>query len=179
MFYNINVPRIRRKETKGDLMTITLSADYRASADDKLLGFIGETSARTITLSGYLCEGADTYSLVIDYGDGISYELDMTGGSHTVEGSLLRREGSVLCQVLAKAYADDSYTLVKKSNVFELYIAGSLTDETAPIPTYEEALSVLDEIKKKAGVKSEIGTTVGILSGVTGSATGIFEEVTE
>ncbi|MBR1563362.1 MAG: hypothetical protein IJ871_06555 [Ruminococcus sp.] len=159
-------------------MTITLSGDYRASVDDKLLGYIGETSARTITLSGYLCEDANAYSLIADYGDGVSYELDMTDGTHLIEGSLLRREGSVLCQVLAKAYEGDSYRLVKKSNVFELYIAGSLSNETAPIPTYEEALSVLDEIRKKAGIHSEVTTLTGVIGGTANAATGILREVT-
>lgn len=160
-------------------MVIRLSEDYRASADDKLLGFIGETSARRITLSGYLCEGANAYSMVVDYGDGVSYELDMTDGSHLIEGSLLRREGSVLCQVLAKAFEGDSYNLVKKSNVFELYIAQSLDGETAPIPTYEEALSVLDEIKKKAGISTTVGEPEGMISGIHGAETGIIREVTE
>ena len=153
-------------------MTITLSEDYRASVDDKVLGFIGETAARVIELSGYLCEDADAYSLVIDYGDGISYELDMTDGIHTVEGSLLRREGGVLCQVLAKRAGDEGYELVRKSSVFELYILGSVSDDTEPIPTYEEALSVLDEIKKQANKVHYKGAPIGVMRGLNVSIIG-------
>jgi hypothetical protein len=150
-------------------MTITLSEDYRASVDDKVLGFVGETAARVIVLSGYLCENANAYSLIIDYGDGVSYELDMSEGSHTVEGSLLWREGSVLCQVLAKRTGEDGYELVKKSSVFELYVLGSVSDDCAPIPTYEEALSVLDEIYRKAGKGAAVGAATGEISGIAGS----------
>ena len=161
-------------------MTISLDRDYRASPDDKLLGFIGETGSRVISLSGYACEGADSYSLIVDYGDGVSYELDMTNGSHIVEGSLLRREGSVLCQVLAKAVDGETYSLVRKSNVFGLYISESLGEEAVPIPTYEEALGVLDEIKKYAGKGgASVGSVTGLLDGVTNTAIGNIEEVTQ
>ena len=189
MFYNISDPKDTAKigkpdgaafRTKGEMMTISLDRDYRASADSRLLGFIGETGSRVISLSGYQCEGADSYSLIVDYGDGVSYELDMTGGSHTVEGSLLRREGSVLCQVLAKAVSGETYSLVRKSNVFELYILKSLGEDTIPIPTYEEAIGVLDEIKKYAGKGvAAVGLPLGILGGVTDTVIGNIEEVTE
>ena len=118
-----------------------------------MIGYVGETNARTIIFNGLSVDGADSYSMVIDYGDGENYEVDITDGTYTVDGSVLKRAGSVACQILAKkANADGtSYTLVKKSNMFTLIIGKSIEGEPAPIPTYEQALSILDNIIEQAG----------------------------
>ena len=71
-------------------MKIMLNASYSARADFSCIGYVGETNARTITFEGLVIEGADSYKMRFEYPDGTSYEVDITNGSYTVGGSLLR-----------------------------------------------------------------------------------------
>ena len=127
-------------------MIITLDKTYYARVDSPLLGYIGETESRTITLQGYQTEGADRYILRLSYADGAQYDVDITDGGYTVQASLLRAVGNVKCQVLAvKSTGADTYEYVKKSNVFVVTIKPSVGGDT-PVPTYEETVAVLDKV---------------------------------
>ena len=66
-------------------MTITLNADYDVTLNTALLGYVGETNARPVSVEGLTVDGADRYVLTIDYGDGTVYEVDITGGTWTVD----------------------------------------------------------------------------------------------
>lgn len=61
-------------------MIITLDKTYYARVDSSLLGYIGETESRTITLQGYQADGADRYILRLSYPDGVQYDVDITDG---------------------------------------------------------------------------------------------------
>ncbi len=127
-------------------MKISLSDAYYAVTDTKLLGYIGEHKARTITFEGLEVEGAERYKLRIEYKDMVSYEIDISSGSYVIDGSLLRSIQTVKAQIYALKSGDEGYELVKKSNIFELEIRPALENEPAPIPTYESAKEYLDEI---------------------------------
>lgn len=126
-------------------MRLTITKDYKAYAESDLLGYVGETNARTIEVSQPDVSGADTYRLRFDYGDYV-YDVIITDRKITVAGSLLAKAGHVKCQWLATAADGDSYKLVAKSNVFVLRIESSISDEIAPVPSYEQAVEALDKV---------------------------------
>lgn len=127
-------------------MKISIDSKYIATVDTSLLGYIGETNARTITVEQPEVSGADCYRLRFAYPDGVVYDVPLADGRMTVGGSLLREAGHVKCQWLATAADGDNYRLVAKSNVFALRIEGSISDDIAPVPTYEQAVDALDRV---------------------------------
>ena len=127
-------------------MIITLNSNYHAKTDTRLLGYVGEHNARTVTFEGLNVSGADHYKLRVEYNDKLSYEVDITGGEYNVEGSILRSVQTVKVQILAVKTNAQGYDLVKKSNILELEIRPALNGEPAPIPSYESAKVYLDNI---------------------------------
>lgn len=83
-------------------MTITLNADYDVTLNTALLGYVGETNARPVSVEGMEIDGADRYVMTIDYGDGTVYEVDITGGQWTPTADILRSAQTVSCQICAK-----------------------------------------------------------------------------
>lgn len=129
-------------------MTITLNADYEVTLSTALLGYVGETNARPVSIEGLTVDGADRYVLTIDYGDGVTYEVDITGGTWTPTADILRVAHNVSCQISARRYDNGSYTLVKKSKIFSLRIGQSVPDGVAPIPSPSVATDALDRISE-------------------------------
>lgn len=127
-------------------MRLTITKDYKAYAESDLLGYVGETNARTIEVTQPDVQGADAYRLRFAYSDGVVYDVPLVDGKTAVDGSLLREAGRVKCQWLATAVDGDSYKLVAKSNVFVLRIESSISDEIAPVPSYEQAVEALDKV---------------------------------
>ncbi len=127
-------------------MQITISKDYTAYPDNDLLGYLGETNARVIEIDQPVVEGADTYRLCFEYSDKVVYDVPIADGKVIVTGSLLREIGDIKCQWIATKSDGDNYTLVAKSNVFTLSIGNSISDDIAPIPTYEQSIEALDKV---------------------------------
>lgn len=127
-------------------MKITISENYTAYADNDLLGYMGETNARTIEVVQPEVEGADTYRLRFEYNDKVVYDVPIEDGKVIVTGSLLREVGNIKSQWIATKSDGDNYALVAKSNVFTLYIGDSISDDVAPIPTYEQSKSIADKV---------------------------------
>lgn len=125
-------------------MTITLNADYDVTLNTALLGYVGETNARPVSVEGMEIDGADRYVLTIDYGDGIQYEVDITGGQWTPTADILRSAQTVSCQICAKKLSGDEYVLVKKSRIFRLRIGAAIGDNAVPSPSV--AADALDRI---------------------------------
>lgn len=129
-------------------MQITISKDYTAYPDNDLLGYLGETNARVIEIDQPEVEGADTYRLRFEYSDKVVYDMPIADSRVIVTGSLLREIGDIKCQWIAIKSDGDNYTLVAKSNVFTLSIGNSISDDIAPIPTYEQSIEALDKVLK-------------------------------
>lgn len=125
-------------------MTITLNADYDVTLNTALLGYVGETNARPVSVEGMEIDGADRYVLTIDYGDGTVYEVDITGGQWTPTADVLRSAQTVSCQIAAKKLSGDEYILVKKSRIFRLRIGAAIGDNAVPSPSV--AADALDRI---------------------------------
>lgn len=125
-------------------MTITLNSDYDVTLNTALLGYVGETNARPVSVEGMEIDGADRYVLTIDYGDGVQYEVDITGGQWTPTADILRSAQTVSCQIAAKKLAGDEYILVKKSRIFRLRIGTAIGDNAIPSP--DVAMDALDRI---------------------------------
>ena len=125
-------------------MTITLNADYDVTLNTALLGYVGETNARPVSVEGLTVDGADRYVLTIDYGDGTVYEVDITGGQWTPTADILRSAQTVSCQIAAKKLSGDEYVLVKKSRIFRLRIGAAIGDNAVPSPSV--AADALDRI---------------------------------
>ena len=125
-------------------MVIRLDENYNAMTSTALLGYVGETNARPISVEGMEIDGADRYVLTIDYGDGVTYEVDITGGQWTPTADILRSAQTVSCQIAAKKLAGDEYILVKKSRIFRLRIGTAIGDNAIPSP--DVAMDALDRI---------------------------------
>lgn len=125
-------------------MTITLNADYDVTLNTALLGYVGETNARPVSVEGLTVDGADRYVLTIDYGDGTVYEVDITGGQWTPTADILRSAQTVSCQICAKKLSGQEYILVKKSRIFRLRIGAAIGDTAIPSPSV--AADALDKI---------------------------------
>lgn len=125
-------------------MTITLNSDYDVTLNTALLGYVGETNARPVSVEGMEIDGADRYVMTIDYGDGVQYEVDITGGQWTPTADILRSAQTVSCQIAAKKLSGDEYVLVKKSRIFRLRIGAAIGDTAIPSP--DVAMDALDRI---------------------------------
>lgn len=132
-------------------MTITLNADYDVTLNTALLGYVGEMNARPVSVEGLTVDGADRYVLTIDYGDGVQYEVDITGGQWTPTADILRSAQTVSCQIAAKKLSGYEYVLVKKSRIFRLRIGAAIGDSAVPSPDVAmDALDRIDAIGRQA-----------------------------
>lgn len=132
-------------------MVIRLNENYEATLNNALLGYIGETNARPVSVEGLTVDGADRYVLTIDYGDGVQYEVDITGGTWTPTADILRSAQTVSCQICAKKLSGDEYILVKKSRIFRLRIGAAIGDTAIPSPSVAaDALDRIDAIGRQA-----------------------------
>lgn len=125
-------------------MTITLNSDYDVTLNTALLGYVGETNARPVSVEGLTVDGADRYVLTIDYGDGTVYEVDITDGTWTPTADILRSAQTVSCQICAKKLSGNEYILLKKSRIFRLRIGATIDDNAIPSP--DVAMDALDRI---------------------------------
>lgn len=141
-------------------MTITLNADYDVTLNTALLGYVGETNARPVSVEGMEIDGADRYVLTIDYGDGVSYEVDITGGQWTPTADILRSAQTVSCQIAAKKLSGQEYILVKKSRIFRLRIGAAIGDTAIPSPDVSmDALDRIDAIGRQAHADMQTAVT--------------------
>lgn len=125
-------------------MVIRLDENYNAMTSTALLGYVGETNARPVSVEGLTVDGADRYVLTIDYGDGVTYEVDITGGQWTPTADILRSAQTVSCQLCAKKLSGQEYILLKKSRIFRLRIGAAIGDNAVPSPSV--AADALDRI---------------------------------
>ncbi|MFR4347609.1 MAG: hypothetical protein ACLT27_02065 [Ruminococcus sp.] len=125
-------------------MHIKINEDYNVVVNTALLGYVGETNARPVSVEGMEIDGADRYVLTIDYGDGVTYEVDITGGQWTPTADILRSAQTVSCQICAKKLSGQEYILVKKSRIFRLRIGAAIGDNAVPSPSV--AADALDRI---------------------------------
>ena len=141
-------------------MTITLNSDYDVTLSTALLGYVGETNARPVSVEGLTVDGADRYVLTIDYGDGTVYEIDITGGQWTPTADILRSAQTVSCQICAKKLSGDEYILVKKSRIFRLRIGAAIGDNAVPSPDVAmDALDRIDAIGRQAHADMQTAVT--------------------
>lgn len=141
-------------------MTITLNADYDVTLNTALLGYVGETNARPVSVEGLTVDGADRYVLTIDYGCGVEYEVDITGGQWTPTADILRSAQTVSCQIAAKKLSGDEYILVKKSRIFRLRIGAAIGDNAFPSPSVAaDALDRIDAIGRQTHADMQTAVT--------------------
>lgn len=141
-------------------MTITLNADYDVTLNTALLGYVGETNARPVMFEGLTVDGADRYVLTIDYGDGVQYEVDITGGQWTPTADILRSAQTVSCQIAAKKLSGQEYILVKKSRIFRLRIGTAIGNNAVPSPDVAmDALDRIDAIGRQAHADMQTAVT--------------------
>ena len=141
-------------------MVIRLDENYNAMTSTALLGYVGETNARSVSVEGMEIDGADRYVLTIDYGDGVTYEVDITGGQWTPTADILRSAQTVSCQICAKKLSGDEYILVKKSRIFRLRIGAAIGDTAVPSPDVAiDALDRIDAIGRQAHADMQTAVT--------------------
>ena len=141
-------------------MVIRLDENYNAMASTALLGYVGETNARPVSVEGMEIDGADRYVMTIDYGDGVTYEVDITGGQWTPTADILRSAQTVSCQICAKKLSGDEYILVKKSRIFRLRIGAAIGDTAIPSPSVAaDALDRIDAIGRQAHADMQTAVT--------------------
>lgn len=141
-------------------MVIRLDENYNAMASTALLGYVGETNARPVSVEGMEIDGADRYVMTIDYGDGVTYEVDITGGQWTPTADILRSAQTVSCQIAAKKLSGDEYILVKKSRIFRLRIGAAIGDTAIPSPSVAaDALDRIDAIGRQTHADMQTAVT--------------------
>ena len=141
-------------------MVIRLDENYNAMTSTALLGYIGETNARPVSVEGMEIDGADRYVMTIDYGDGVTYEVDITGGQWTPTAEILRSAQTVSCQIAAKKLSGDEYILVKKSRIFRLRIGAAIGDTAIPSPSVAaDALDRIDAIGRQTHADMQTAVT--------------------
>lgn len=141
-------------------MVIRLDENYNAMTSTALLGYVGETNARPVSVEGLTVDGADRYVLTIDYGDGTVYEVDITGGQWTPTADILRSAQTVSCQIAAKKLSGQEYILVKKSRIFRLRIGAAIGDTAIPSPDVAmDALDKIDAIGRQAHADMQTAVT--------------------
>lgn len=141
-------------------MTITLNTDYDVALSTALLGYVGETNARPVSVEGLTVDGADRYVMTIDYGGSVTYEVDITGGQWTPTADILRSAQTVSCQIAAKKLSGDEYILVKKSRIFRLRIGAAIGDTAIPSPSVAaDALDRIDAIGRQTHADMQTAVT--------------------
>lgn len=141
-------------------MTITLNTDYDVTLNTALLGYVGETNARPVSVEGMEIDGADRYVMTIDYGDGVTYEVDITGGTWTPTADILRSAQTISCQICAKKLSGQEYILVKKSRIFRLRIGAAIGDTAIPSPSVAaDALDRIDAIGRQVHADMQTAVT--------------------
>lgn len=141
-------------------MHIKINEDYNVVVNTALLGYVGETNARPVSVEGMEIDGADRYVLTIDYGDGTVYEVDITGGQWTPTADILRSAQTVSCQIAAKKLAGDEYILLKKSRIFRLRIGSAIGDNAVPSPSVAaDALDKIDAIGRQVAADRKAAET--------------------
>ena len=141
-------------------MVIRLDENYNAMTSTALLGYVGETNARPVSVEGMEIDGADRYVLTIDYGDSVQYEVDITGGQWTPTADILRSAQTVSCQIAAKKLSGNEYILVKKSRIFRLRIGAAIGDTAIPSPSVAaDALDRIDAIGRQAHADMQTAVT--------------------
>lgn len=141
-------------------MVIRLDENYNAMTSTALLGYVGETNARPVSVEGMEIDGADRYVLTINYGDGVQYEVDITGGTWTPTADILRSAQTVSCQICAKKLSGNEYILVKKSRIFRLRIGAAIGNNAVPSPSVAaDALDKIDAIGRQAHADMQTAVT--------------------
>lgn len=141
-------------------MHIKINEDYNVVVNTALLGYVGETNARPVSVEGMEIDGADRYVLTIDYGDGVTYEVDITGGQWTPTADILRSAQTISCQIAAKKLSGDEYVLVKKSRIFRLRIGTAIGDTAIPSPDVAmDAFDRIDAIGRQAHADMQTAVT--------------------
>lgn len=74
-------------------MKIKINNSYHISISSKLLGYQGETNARTIEFEQPDVTGADSYRLRLRYSDNAVYDVPIIDNKIIVTASLLREVG--------------------------------------------------------------------------------------
>ena len=141
-------------------MHIKINEDYNVVVNTAILGYVGETNARPVSVEGMEIDGADRYVLTIDYGDGVQYEVDITGGQWTPTADILRSAQTISCQICAKKLSGQEYILVKKSRIFRLRIGAAIGDTAIPSPDVAvDALDRIDSIGRQAHADMQTAVT--------------------
>jgi len=141
-------------------MHIKINEDYNVVVNTAILGYVGETNARPVSVEGMEIDGADRYVLSIDYGDGTVYEVDITGGQWTPTADVLRSAQTVSCQICAKKLSGNEYILLKKSRIFRLRIGAAIGDNAIPSPDVAvDALDKIDAIGRQAHADMQTAVT--------------------
>lgn len=141
-------------------MHIKINEDYNVVVNTALLGYVGETNARPVSVEGLTVDGADRYVLTIDYGNGTVYEVDITDGTWTPTADILQSAQTVSCQICAKKLSGQEYILVKKSRIFRLRIGAAIGDTAIPSPDVAmDALDRIDAIGRQAHADMQTAVT--------------------
>jgi hypothetical protein len=141
-------------------MHIKINEDYNVVVNTALLGYVGETNARPVSVEGMEIDGADRYMLTIDYSNGVQYEVDITGGTWTPTADILRSAQTISCQICAKKLSGQEYILVKKSRIFRLRIGAAIGDTAIPSPSVAaDALDRIDAIGRQTHADMQTAVT--------------------
>lgn len=124
---------------------IKIYCDGSVLCPDAVIGYRGETQARTLHIDHEIIDGCK-YRLYISCGDGEVYEAELTNGEYVVDGSILGHDTVALQWVAIRPSEGGTYSLVKKSEVWTMAVGHSIDGTPVPIPTYGASQDMLDRL---------------------------------
>ncbi len=124
---------------------IIIHTDGSVERTETIIGYRGETQARTLRIDHEQIEGCE-YRLYISYADDEVYEAELINGEYVVDGSILGHDTVTLQWAAVQRGESGDYTLVKKSEVWTMAVGDSIDGTSVPIPTYEASQSMLDRL---------------------------------
>lgn len=124
---------------------IIIHTDGSVERTETIIGYRGETQARTLRIDHEQIEGCE-YRLYISYADDEVYEAELINGEYVVDGSILGHDTIALQWAAVRPAEGGTYSLVKKSEVWTMAVGQSIDGTPVPIPTYEASRDMLDQL---------------------------------
>lgn len=134
-------------------VTINEHGEVYTSSD--IIGYQGENNARVLVIDHPKFDNC-TYELWIDTGNSSPYCANLINGKYTVCASILNNESVTFQWLALKGTA-----LVAKSAKWNMKVLESLSGEPAPVPTYSQCQTLLQDLNEAIGNAGSSNYTAG------------------
>lgn len=120
---------------------VTVNEYGEVYTSSKILGIRGEANARELVFDAPVHQNC-TYEIWFNAGSGNVYASAITNGKCTVPTSVLTSE-----EIALQWVAVSGTEIMAKSKIWNMKVLFGLDDDNLPIPTYEDAVTMLGQIR--------------------------------